>query len=278
MMMTGEFCRIRVTDGSPGTFRIKYDTVINRCSHIAFSNLHLTTTILTIPQQTVPSFHNERDGKFAFMPSSSEITQAQQISLDDTDCYASVWGEILAQQQQQDEPTHKSGLWGGRGKGGRGLGRRTVQPKDVVLDNVKLQYLKGAPFLDSATIKLLHGHVYSLIGKNGCGKSSLLKRMDAQKIPGWSTSWSSIYIPPELHPSLLSKNPVEVVLHYYEETNISASASTEKRLEELSKQMDQLDVDEEQAKMEAICEEMSMLEEQLQSDQSSVEHQGSERN
>eukprot|EP00526_Cylindrotheca_closterium_P029395 CAMPEP_0113659756 /NCGR_PEP_ID=MMETSP0017_2-20120614/32533_1 /TAXON_ID=2856 /ORGANISM="Cylindrotheca closterium" /LENGTH=657 /DNA_ID=CAMNT_0000574339 /DNA_START=195 /DNA_END=2165 /DNA_ORIENTATION=- /assembly_acc=CAM_ASM_000147 len=211
------------------------------------------------------------------MPSSSEITQAQQTSLDDTDCYASVWGEILAEQQQQeDAPTNKSGLWGGRGKGGRGLARRTVQPNNVVLDNVRLQYLKGAPFLEGATIKLLHGHVYSLIGKNGCGKSSLLKRMDAQKIPGWSTSWSSIYIPPELPPSLLSKNPVEVILQYYDETNKSASASTEKRLEELSEQIDQLNLDEEQDKMEALCEEMSLLEEQLQSDQSSVEHQAKE--
>lgn len=211
------------------------------------------------------------------MPSSLDATQAQQTSLDDTDCYASVWGEILAQQQaQENEPTRKSGLWGGRGKGGRGLGRRTVQPNDVVLDNVRLQYLEGAPFLDGATIKLLHGHVYSLIGKNGCGKSSLLKRMDAQKIPGWSTSWSSMYIPPELPPSLLSKNPVEVVLQYHEETNESASASTEKRLEELSERLDQLHLDEEQDKMEKICEEISMLEEQLQSDQASVEHQAKE--
>lgn len=210
------------------------------------------------------------------MPSNSEIAQAQQTSLDDTDCYASVWSEILAQQQLGDGSALKSGLWGGRGRGGRGLARRTVQPRDVVLDNVKLQYLKGKPFIDGANIKLLQGHVYSLVGKNGCGKSSLLKRMNAQMIPGWSTSWSSIYIPPELPPSLLTKNPVDVIMHYYDETNKSATASSEKRLEELSEQLEQLNVDEEQDRMEAICEEMSMLEEQLQSGQSSVEHQARE--
>ena len=39
--------------------------------------------------------------------------------------------------------------------------------------------------LNDAYIKLLPGKVYSLIGRNGVGKSSILKRINAGKIPGF---------------------------------------------------------------------------------------------
>lgn len=209
------------------------------------------------------------------MPSSSEITQAQSTSLDDTDCHASVWEQILAK-QRDDDLSNSTGLWGGRGKGGRGLGRRTIQPKSVVIDNVRLQYLMGDAFLEGATIKLLQKHVYALIGRNGSGKSTLLQRMHAQKIPGWSIAWSTLYIPPELPTCILSKSPLDVILYYYNHAHERSTVVTQSRIGELEEQLDQLNVGEDQDKMESICEALSLLEEHLQDDQSSIEQQAKE--
>jgi ABC-type multidrug transport system fused ATPase/permease subunit len=118
------------------------------------------------------------------------VVQDQLESLDDTDCYASAWADALAAYIQNEEASFSSSspkLWGGRGKGGRGLARRTLQPKDIVVEDVRLSYLAGGgsgkgstsnknsgatsdALLEGATLKLLHGHVYALLGRNGCGK------------------------------------------------------------------------------------------------------------
>jgi hypothetical protein len=142
------------------------------------------------------------------MSGAEAIAQAQLSSLDDTDCYASVWEQILA--KQRDGKASKSTLWGGKGKGGRGLARRTIQPHNIVLEDVRLQYLLGDTCLEGATIKLLHNHMYCLVGRNGCGKSTLLKRMHSQRIPGWSIQWSSLYIPPNIPLEYLPLTPTQV--------------------------------------------------------------------
>ena len=102
--------------------------------------------------------------------------------------------------------------WGGRGKGGRGLACRTYQPYDIVIENVSLEYVNDVSvtgagrggskvLLTDAYLKLLPGKVYSLIGRNGVGKSTLLRRMNNCKIPGF---------PPHISTMLVSQ---EVVCH-----------------------------------------------------------------
>lgn len=207
------------------------------------------------------------------MPTTEEIVEAQLTSLDDTDCYASVWNDILVQQR---EGRTSSSLWGGRGKGGRGLSRRTVQPRDIVVDDVRLQYLLGDVCLEGATIKLLQKHVYALVGKNGCGKSTLLQRMHAQKIPGWSSQWTSLYIPPELPNSFQSMSPLSVILKYQEQTFQYSSVATQSRIDELDEKLGALNIEEEQEEVERLCEELANLEEQLNSDHSTIEQQAKE--
>lgn len=195
------------------------------------------------------------------MSGSEAIAQAQLSSLDDTDCYASVWEQILA--KQRDGKASKSILWGGKGKGGRGLARRTIQPHNIVLEDVRLQYLLGDTCLEGATIKLLHNHVYCLVGRNGCGKSTLLKRMHSQRIPGWSIQWSSLYIPPNLPLEYLPLTPTQVVTKYFEECKRDSRLATESQISELEARMDCLDLEQEQDKMESLCEELSALEDNL---------------
>lgn len=195
------------------------------------------------------------------MSGAEAIAQAQLSSLDDTDCYASVWEQILA--KQRDGKASKSTLWGGKGKGGRGLARRTIQPHNIVLEDVRLQYLLGDTCLEGATIKLLHNHMYCLVGRNGCGKSTLLKRMHSQRIPGWSIQWSSLYIPPNIPLEYLPLTPTQIVTKYFEECKRNSRLATESQISELEALMDCLDLEQEQDKMESLCEELSALEDNL---------------
>ena len=141
---------------------------------------------------------NENDDKSTTLQS---IIQDQLTSLDDSDCYASAWAQAQAQALSQGKTNVN--FWGGRGKGGRGLARRTVQPHDIVLERVSLEYisdtsnatphqtlLDGGP---STVLKLLGSHIYAIVGRNGCGKSTLLRRIFAKKIPGFASHLSTCY-------------------------------------------------------------------------------------
>ena len=206
------------------------------------------------------------------VPESSAIAQAQLDSLDDTDCYASVWNDILSQQRENSSKSNSRNIWGGRGKGGRGLSRRTVQPFDVVVDDVRLQYLRGDICLEGATLKLLQGHKYALNGKNGCGKSTLLQRMHAQKIPGWSPQWSSLYLPPELPTEYLDQSPLKILEQYQAELFRYNRAAIEAKIDNVQSQLDAFDMEQDAPEiMERLCEELSELEEQLDPDQSTME-------
>eukprot|EP01082_Thalassiosira_pseudonana_P012733 g11138.t1 g11138 contig5:188846-189375(-) len=135
-----------------------------------------------------------------------EILNSQHASLDATDAYASAWSVALAEAEKNDSTSIK---WGGRGKGGRGTARRTFQPYDIVVDDVTLEYVNDVNItgggsggskllLQDAYLKLLPGKVYSLIGRNGVGKSTLLKRIASKKIPGFPPHITSLLVPQEV--------------------------------------------------------------------------------
>ena len=199
------------------------------------------------------------------MSGSDVATRSQLSSLGDTDCYASVWEQILSRQREDGASTTSSNLWGGKGRGGRGLARRTIQPDNVVVEDVRLQYLLGDICLEGATIKFLHNRVYSLVGRNGCGKTTLLKMIHSQRIPGWSVQWSSLYIPPGLPPEYMGLTPTEVIAKFIEECRRDFRQATESQMAKLEAQMDRLDLDrdEDQDKMETLCEELSALEDTM---------------
>lgn len=152
-------------------------------------------------------------------------------SLDSTDPYANIWNDHLSQITTQSSLKQQQLSWRGqhssRGKGGRGVSRTTIQPNDVILSNVTLEYISdeisgcvgSKILLSDAKLKLLSsrtssssdgdgdgdtnqcqkGKVYALVGRNGCGKSTLLRRMDAKKIPGFiNLHLKSMYIPQEV--------------------------------------------------------------------------------
>jgi ABC-type molybdenum transport system ATPase subunit/photorepair protein PhrA len=104
----------------------------------------------------------------------SSFEESRVAELDILDDWGSAWAKCK-----------KLGLkWGGRGMGGRATGRQTVQTRDVVVEGVTMSYL-GTVLLQRTTLRLLHGHRYGLVGRNGVGKSTLLSRISTGTLPGF---------------------------------------------------------------------------------------------
>ena len=161
-----------------------------------------------------------------------QIIQQQMSSLDSTDPLAQVWHDhVLSQVTTQTSLRQQRLLWGKRGRDGRGFSRMTIQPHDIILEDVTLEYISDESsgmvgskvLLQNAKLKLLSsavggggentmeeydssspfstikGKVYALVGRNGCGKSTLLRRMEAKKIPGFvNLNLKTMYIPQEV--------------------------------------------------------------------------------
>mmetsp|Transcript_14490 Transcript_14490/g.23998 ORF Transcript_14490/g.23998 Transcript_14490/m.23998 type:complete len:693 (+) Transcript_14490:101-2179(+) len=191
------------------------------------------------------------------------VVQSQLQSLDDTDTYASAWTEALAASAADGSTVS----WGGRGRGGRGLARRTLQPQTVVVEDVTLQFV-GDPslppklLLEGASLKLLPGRVYALVARNGAGKSTLLRRIDAGKIPAFPPQISTMYVPQEVLPQA-EKTPMEIVLSHHDTYFQRSEAAIRAHIQQLEDDLEALDTkDAEQ--IENICDHISTLEEELE--------------
>ena len=194
----------------------------------------------------------------------NSVVKDQLNSLDDTDCYASAWADALISAKESG----KIVSWGGRGKGGRGIARKTYQPHTVVVDDVRLEYVSGtgAPskvLLEGATLKLLSNRVYAFIGRNGCGKSTLLRRIDAGKIPGFPPHLSSFYVPQEVLP-VETQTPLDIVLSHHSVLFQRSKEATQARITQLEDELEELDPEEQTEAMEELCEKIADLEEELE--------------
>jgi len=89
------------------------------------------------------------------------------------DDHASAWKEC----QESNK------LWGGRGHGGRGIRITGNNFQTIHLPSVSLCY-EGNELLVESTMDIIKGHRYGLLGRNGVGKSTLLKQLEAGGIPG----------------------------------------------------------------------------------------------
>lgn len=231
------------------------------------------------------------------------VVDTQLEHLDETDYYASAWADAV-RNHAQASGSKKFIKWGGRGKGGKQMARKTYQPKDIIMDHVQLEYYAvadasgGVPegieqnvtakqtlLLHDATIKLLHGHVYAMIGTSGCGKSSLLRRMASGKIPGFPPHIATLYISQEMitldtviaddkkNNTIHSQGglsstltPLEFVRIRYQEYVFKLQGTSRSELEQLEFEMEQLNVDTEvdQAKLEKLVLYISELEDEIE--------------
>lgn len=208
-----------------------------------------------------------------------DVSQAQHLSLDAADCYVSAWSDAIAKAKDKLHDVS----WGGRGKGGRGMNRRTFQPHDIVVDNVSLEFINDVSItgaggggskvlLEDAYLKLLPSKIYALVGRNGVGKSILCKRIVAKKIPGFSPHIKSYLVPQEVfgHDDL---TPIHILLKHHEQMKDSSLVIT--HLEEEMELLDE-NADDYGEKVEKICNRISELEDCASSDDDVVMEQARE--
>lgn len=116
---------------------------------------------------------------------------ALQTALDDTDDFASAW--------QECKDTGRA--WGGRGFGGRGVARQYQCAskgftRDVKIDGVTLAFA-GKELLTRTKLSLTAGHRYALLGRNGVGKSTLIRRIASGSLPGFPPHLTIAYLAQE---------------------------------------------------------------------------------
>ncbi|EED89540.1 predicted protein, partial [Thalassiosira pseudonana CCMP1335] len=87
--------------------------------------------------------------------------------------------------------------------------------------------------LQDAYLKLLPGKVYSLIGRNGVGKSTLLKRIASKKIPGFPPHITSLLVPQEVFGGE-ELTPVEYVLDKHKQMSAELEEANENNGEDES--------------------------------------------
>lgn len=135
---------------------------------------------------------------------SVEFEEQQINELEELDDWGSSWKKCK-----------EMGLkWGGRGMGGRATGRTTVQTRDVVVEGCTMAYY-GINLLDRTTLRLLQKRRYGLIGRNGVGKSTLMRRIASGTLPGFPPHIRVAQVRQEL-PSVDDENitPVDYVVQW----------------------------------------------------------------
>lgn len=118
----------------------------------------------------------KRKGGKKVAPSSHDPQHANSASATSSelfDDHASAWKE-----RQEDGQ-----LWGGRGHGGRGVQFTGENYDNIHLPSVSLQF-EGNELLVDSSMDIVRGHRYGLLGRNGVGKSTLLRQLAARAIPG----------------------------------------------------------------------------------------------
>jgi len=73
--------------------------------------------------------------------------------------------------------------------------------KDIHLRNISLSLDNGTPLLDNGELKLAYNRRYGLVGKNGVGKTTLLKAIAAFDIEGMPRHHRILHVRQELTPS-----------------------------------------------------------------------------
>ena len=170
---------------------------------------------------------------------------ALQQQLDDTDDFASAWSACAAQGK----------AWGGRGAGGRGVARRYqaigTRSRDVVVDGVTLAFA-GRTLLERTEFRLVAGRRYALLGRNGVGKSTLLRRIAAGALPGFPPHLRVAYVAQETRAPSTDDLPVDAMVASAGQRRRVALEAEREALEAALVEND--DADEVAAAAERLCE------------------------
>ena len=88
--------------------------------------------------------------------------------------------------------------------------------KDILVNNFNITF-SGQLLLDSANLRLAFGRRYGLVGKNGVGKTTLLKHMANFDLPGFPRHHRVLHVKQEVKSS--EQTVLDVVLNSDVERN-----------------------------------------------------------
>jgi ATPase subunit of ABC transporter with duplicated ATPase domains len=138
--------------------------------------------------------------------------------LEDMDDHGSAWADLQAEGNDQ---------WGGRGHGGRGVRSSANTASNIHLTSVNLQFA-GNELLENGTIQITGGHRYGLLGRNGVGKSALLRRLANHSIPGFPRDVRVMLVKQEVEGT--AKSVIQTLLDA--DTEMAALVEEQRLLEE----------------------------------------------
>ncbi len=79
-----------------------------------------------------------------------------------------------------------------------GSGADGPRTRDVLLSNLNISVGGGKLLLEDADLRIVHGRKYGLIGKNGTGKTTLLKHISRRLLPGFPAHLSIVHVEQEV--------------------------------------------------------------------------------
>ena len=113
------------------------------------------------------------------------------------------------------------------------LCRRSGKTKDVAVDGVTVAF-DGKVLLNRTVLRIANGHRYGLIGHNGVGKTTLMRRIAAEAVPGWPLHISTLYVQQEVMASS------DTVIESMQAVTTDASAALEQERQELEEQIEEV--------------------------------------
>lgn len=201
----------------------------------------------------------------------ARIQKASAQGLQELDDYASAWEKV----KQQQNTNGGEVVWGGRGHGGRGINRglAAYRGRDAVVHNLTLSYGDGRDLLMETHLAISHGHRYGLMGPNGVGKTTLLRRIAAGQVPGWPLHLTVDIVEQEVLGT--NESVVECM------TAIGQSGRRDRKKHELQEEIDRLeetlgDADTTPEDIESAAEQLSELFDQLEGLQQDDDANGQE--
>lgn len=130
---------------------------------------------------------------------------------------------------------------------------RTVRIRDMTLTvDIAAGDIRHV-LLDGANLELFEGHRYGVVGKNGCGKTTLLRRIARGAVINWPTHMSAAYISQHLIGS--DESPLQILT--------ASNAQRERLLQREEELLDEMETQCSDTRIEQITEELDEITAQL---------------
>jgi ATP-binding cassette subfamily F protein 3 len=189
----------------------------------------------TVTSATIHSLHG------------ASFEQLQSADGDDLDDFTAEWERVKASGEH----------WGGRNRGGRGIKMTTGNERDVVVEGFTMAY-DGEVLLNRSTLRLVKGRRYGLIGYNGCGKSTLMRRIARKAVPGFPLHLSVSYVDQELRQ--YSKSTMTAVEVLQQTTGNDQSTDILEELRQEQIMLEELEGEQDNDVVQRLCEIAEYLE------------------